>query len=45
MMLTGGVRELRGEPPTPALMIDDSRTEDEWLAELGRLFALAPVER
>lgn len=44
MMLTGGIRELRGEPPTPALMIDGSRSEDAWLEELGRLFGLAPVE-
>jgi len=40
-MLTGGVRELAGStPPTPALTVDASRSEADWLEELGRVFGL-----
>jgi hypothetical protein len=42
MMLTGGVRELAGaQPPAPTLTVDASRSEGEWLDELGRVFGLA----
>ncbi|MDC0668086.1 pyridoxal-phosphate dependent enzyme [Nannocystis radixulma] len=44
-MLTGGVRELAGsKPPTPVLTIDASRSEAEWLDELGRVFGLRAAE-
>ncbi|MDC0723718.1 pyridoxal-phosphate dependent enzyme [Nannocystis bainbridge] len=46
LMLTGGVRELAGSaPPSPALTIDASRTEADWLDELGRTFGLATRAR
>jgi threonine synthase len=46
LMLTGGVRELAGAaPPSPALVIDASRSEAEWLDELGRTFGLATCAR
>lgn len=43
LMLTGGVRELQGERPMPALTVDASRSEGEWLDELGRVFGVSPA--
>ncbi|WAS90782.1 pyridoxal-phosphate dependent enzyme [Nannocystis punicea] len=46
LMLTGGVRELAGAaPPSPALVVDASRSEAEWLDELGRTFGLVTCAR